>query len=185
MSVQLTQQKDVTWGDETIGLGSDSEDWCNRWANGIIDPTDLDGRDQRSSERRPQITKIQRSSGSWLRSDDHIHTDGALYFGKRICAPQGEIRQKVLTEAHSSVYSIHLGGTKCIRSETTLLVECNEERNRTIRVKMFSVSAGEGRTPDISQTSSTITNSRVEVGAYHHRFCHSINPRPKETMHYG
>jgi len=50
-----------------------------------------------------------------LRSDVRIHTDGALYFGNRICVPQGEIRQKILAEAHSSAYSIYPGGKKCIR----------------------------------------------------------------------
>ena len=41
-----------------------------------------------------------------------IHSDDALYFGNRICAPQGEVRQKILAEAHSSAYSIHSRGTK-------------------------------------------------------------------------
>lgn len=41
-----------------------------------------------------------------------IHSDGALYFGDRICVPKGEVREEVLAEAHSSVYSIHPGGTK-------------------------------------------------------------------------
>jgi len=41
----------------------------------------------------------------------YIH-NGALYFGNKICEPQGELRQKVLAEAHSSAYSIHPGGTK-------------------------------------------------------------------------
>ena len=47
-----------------------------------------------------------------LRSDMSIHADEALYFGNRICVPKGEVREEVLAEAHSSVYSIHPGGTK-------------------------------------------------------------------------
>ena len=47
-----------------------------------------------------------------LRSDVCIRHDGALYFRDKICVPQGEIRQKILAEAHSSASSIHPGGTK-------------------------------------------------------------------------
>jgi len=41
-----------------------------------------------------------------------IDGDGTLYFGDRICVPKGDVRQEVLSEAHNSAYSIHLGGTK-------------------------------------------------------------------------
>ena len=47
-----------------------------------------------------------------LRSDISIQSDGTLYFGNRICVPQGEVRQKVLAEVHSFAYSIHPGETK-------------------------------------------------------------------------
>ena len=47
-----------------------------------------------------------------LRSDVRIHTDGAPYFGNRICVPQVEIRHKVLAEAHNLAYSIHPEGIK-------------------------------------------------------------------------
>ena len=45
-----------------IGLGGDSEDRCKKTVNVIADPADLDGRNPRSSERRSQTTKIQKTS---------------------------------------------------------------------------------------------------------------------------
>jgi len=60
----------------------------------------------------PRFLKFREQMEVGLRSDVRIHTYGALYFRKRICVPQGEIRQKILAEAYSSAYSIHLGGTK-------------------------------------------------------------------------
>jgi len=59
-----------------------------------------------------RLLKFTEQVEEGLRSDVRIYTDGALYFRNRICMPQGEIRQKILTEAHSSAYSIHPGGTK-------------------------------------------------------------------------
>jgi len=47
-----------------------------------------------------------------LSSDICIQSDGTLCFGNRICVPQGEVRQKVIAEAHCSAYSIHPGETK-------------------------------------------------------------------------
>ena len=47
-----------------------------------------------------------------LRSDICMHSDGALYFGNKIYVPQGEVRQKIMAEAHNLAYSIHSGGTK-------------------------------------------------------------------------
>jgi len=47
-----------------------------------------------------------------LRSDMLIHADGTLCFSNKICVPKGEVRQEVLAEAHSSIYSVHPRGTK-------------------------------------------------------------------------
>ena len=60
----------------------------------------------------PRLQKFRSQVEAGLRTDIRIHTDGVLYFGDRICVPQGDVRQKVLAEAHSSPYSIHPGGTK-------------------------------------------------------------------------
>ena len=55
----------------------------------------------------PRSQKFRAQVDAGLRTDIRIHSDGALYFGNRICIPYGEVQQKILTEAHSSAYSIH------------------------------------------------------------------------------
>jgi len=67
-------------------------------------------KEAQKEDPRLQIFRAQVEAG--LRTDICIHPDGALYFGSRLCVPQGEVRQKILEEAHSSAYSIHPGGTK-------------------------------------------------------------------------
>ena len=63
----------------------------------------------------PRLLKFREQVEAGLRSDIRIHTDGTLYFRNRICVPQGEIKQKILAEAHISAYSIHQEEQKCIR----------------------------------------------------------------------
>ncbi|XP_074288764.1 uncharacterized protein LOC141613921 [Silene latifolia] len=42
-----------------------------------------------------------------------IHSDGSLRFGQRWCVPaNGELKKKILTEAHATPYSVHPGGDK-------------------------------------------------------------------------
>jgi len=67
---------------------------------------------RKAQKEDPRLLKFRDQVEAGLRSYVCIHTDGALYFRNRICVPQGEIRQKILAEAHSSAYSIHPGGTK-------------------------------------------------------------------------
>ena len=50
----------------------------------------------------PRLLKFREQVEAGLRSDICIHTDGSLYFRGKIFVPQGEIRQKILAEAHSS-----------------------------------------------------------------------------------
>ena len=47
-----------------------------------------------------------------FRSEFVVHEDGSLRFGSRICVPGGDVREEILREAHSSLYSIYHGGTK-------------------------------------------------------------------------
>jgi len=50
-----------------------------------------------------------------LRQDIVIHVDGLLRFGSRLCVPSGEVRRELLSEAHSSPYSVHPRGIKMYR----------------------------------------------------------------------
>ena len=47
-----------------------------------------------------------------LRSDMVIHKDGSLRFESRLCILTRGIKQELLTDAHSSPYSVHPCGTK-------------------------------------------------------------------------
>ena len=60
----------------------------------------------------PKLQNFIEQVEAGLRTDVHIHMDDVLYYGNKICVPQGEIRQKVLTETHNSAYYIHPGGAK-------------------------------------------------------------------------
>jgi hypothetical protein len=45
-----------------------------------------------------------------------IHEDGSLRFGNRLCVPNDpDLKGENLSEAHNTVYTIHLGGTKMYR----------------------------------------------------------------------
>jgi len=76
-----------------------------------IQPTPLE-KIREAQGRDPKLHEFREQVKAGLRSDMHIHVDGTLRFGNRICVPKGEVRQEVLAEAHSSTYSIHPGGTK-------------------------------------------------------------------------
>jgi len=58
----------------------------------------------------PKLQEFREQVEAGLRTDIHIHPNVTLCFSNRICVPKGEVRHEVLSEAHSSAYSIHLGG---------------------------------------------------------------------------
>ena len=58
-------------------------------------------------------------------------------------------------------------------------MECDEEKDRTICGKMSGMPASESRTAEISRTPSTITDTRIEVGACHNEFRHCATPQSK------
>ena len=58
------------------------------------------------------LQKFRGQVESGLRTDLIVDEDGSLRFGARLCVPKGEVRRKLLEEAHHSPYSIHPGSTK-------------------------------------------------------------------------
>ncbi|XP_020249325.1 uncharacterized protein LOC109826720 [Asparagus officinalis] len=58
------------------------------------------------------LQKCRELAVAGLRSEFVVHEDGSLRFGSRICVPEGDVREEILREAHSSPYSIHPRGTK-------------------------------------------------------------------------
>ena len=54
---------------------------------------------------------------------------GSLYLQNRLCVPDDkELKQKLLFEAHRTVFTMHPGGNKMPGLEIVLLVERNEKR---------------------------------------------------------
>ena len=65
----------------------------------------------------PRLQTFRDQVEAGLRTDICIRPDDALCLGDRLCVPQGEVRQKILAEAHSSAYSIHtLEETRCTKT---------------------------------------------------------------------
>jgi len=55
-----------------------------------IQPTLIDEIEEAQKED-PRLHKVRTQVEMRLRTDVHIHSDGALYFGNRICVPRGKI----------------------------------------------------------------------------------------------
>ena len=64
MVMLLTQQEELLKEMRRLDFDGDSEGQWIHAIDGISDPADIDGGDQRSSERRSQIAEVQRASGS-------------------------------------------------------------------------------------------------------------------------
>ena len=62
-----------------------------------------------------QLQRFRAECESGRRPELSIYPDETLRFGSRLCVPRGDIRQEVMSEAHSSQYSVHHGGTKMYR----------------------------------------------------------------------
>ena len=105
--VQLTQQKELLQKiiklDLMLVQGTDESGQLMTFQ---IQPT-LINEIKEAQKGDPRLQKFRTQVEAGLRTDIRIHSNGALYFSNKIYAPQGEVRQKVLAEAHSSAYSIH------------------------------------------------------------------------------
>ena len=61
----------------------------------------------------PQLQKIRYRLGTTKEEEFFIHTNDSLWFQRRICVPDvKEIKDRILKEAHSSLYTVHPGSTK-------------------------------------------------------------------------
>ncbi|XP_017621777.1 uncharacterized protein LOC108465902 [Gossypium arboreum] len=79
-------------------------------------------------------------------SSFELQDGNVLYFRRRLCVPAGELRDKILREAHSSPFTMHPGSNKMYQElRPFLLVEKDEERYVIVCDSMLSLSAGEGR----------------------------------------
>src|SRR5215468_4063503 len=66
-----------------------------------------------AQQRDPQVKKWQEGLSEEEAKKVQAHSDGWLYYNKRLVVPQtGEVRKQVLKEAHESPYTMHPGSTK-------------------------------------------------------------------------
>ena len=61
----------------------------------------------------PSIEGIKRKVSLGRASEFNIDEQGILWYGERLCVPNvKDLKQQILTESHTTPYSIHPGGTK-------------------------------------------------------------------------
>ena len=65
-----------------------------------------------------------------VKTDYSIKENGEVYYNNKLCVPDDEeVKNKLLYEAHNTILTMHLGGTKMYQEfKTVLLVARNEKR---------------------------------------------------------
>ena len=64
----------------------------------------------------PYLSRLKEEVESGKRTDFALSTEGILKFKDRLCVPDvSDLRKEILTEAHSTPYSVHPGTTKMYR----------------------------------------------------------------------
>ncbi|KAJ6808834.1 uncharacterized protein M6B38_165845 [Iris pallida] len=81
------------------------------WQNLQVQSSLID-RIKEAQQSDPKLQKIWKQTEAGLQTGIRKHPDGSLRFGDRLCVSSGDLRTKVMTEAHNSQYSIHPGSTK-------------------------------------------------------------------------
>ena len=78
----------------------------------ILQPTIMEGM-RGAQELDPDLVRIRETVESGTNTEFSISTDGILNLKGRICIPNDEeLRNQLLTEAHTTPYSVHPGSTK-------------------------------------------------------------------------
>ena len=108
----FTNQKEILQELEEMGI-----EMCRQGSNAIlnamtIQPTLIE--DIKAAQGQdPQLQEIRYRLGTTKEEEFFIHTDDSLWFQRRICVPDvKEIKDKILKEAHSSLYTVHSGSIK-------------------------------------------------------------------------
>nr|GEW82051.1 ribonuclease H-like domain-containing protein [Tanacetum cinerariifolium] len=71
-----------------------------------------------------ELWTVLQKSEEYEQRKFRVDNDGAMWFGDRLCVPSDPtIREVVLSEAHSSPFSIHLGSTKMLRLSINVQVD--------------------------------------------------------------
>ncbi|KAL5547918.1 hypothetical protein UlMin_003149 [Ulmus minor] len=77
-----------------------------------LQPTIFDGI-KGSQELDPILVRLKEEVREGRSKEFHVSSDGILHFKGRLCVPEEpELREQILSEAHSMPYSVHPGATK-------------------------------------------------------------------------
>jgi hypothetical protein len=73
----------------------------------------------------PQLQKMKLMVESSTQSEFCIHEDGSLRFGNGLCVPNDpDLKEEILSKAHNTGYTVHLGGTKMKREIVEYVAQC-------------------------------------------------------------
>ena len=77
-----------------------------------LQPTILDGI-KGSQELDPTLVRLKEDVREGRNKEFQITSEGILHFRGRLCVPEDpELREQIMSEAHSTPYSVHPGATK-------------------------------------------------------------------------
>ncbi|XP_074314945.1 uncharacterized protein LOC141651121 [Silene latifolia] len=115
-----------------------------------------------------------------------IHSDDSLRFSGRWCVPTDEgLRRKILTEAHSTPYSVHSGGDKLykdLKVKEDILVAEHEERGCRVCVSMFSMSESKRLTKSAHFIPMKDAWSKAELAKAYIRYVVMLHGVPKDIV---
>ena len=112
MNCLFTTQKQILKDLEEMGI-----ELCRHSSKTILSaltlqPTLID--DIKAAQGQdPQLQKIRDRMGKTKETEFSVKDDQSLWFRDRLCVPDvKELKEKILKEAHSSLYTAHPGSTK-------------------------------------------------------------------------
>ncbi|GJV97953.1 retrotransposable element Tf2 [Tanacetum coccineum] len=87
--------------------------------------SDVIKKDQRRSRESVELWAIVQNVEDGKHTEFSVDDDGVVWFEDRLCVPNDQaLREKVMTEAHSSPFTIHPGSTKMSKLNIRGLVVC-------------------------------------------------------------
>jgi hypothetical protein len=101
----------------------------------------------------PECAKIKQLLAEGKAKEFCLNEDGLLTHFKQVCVPGiGELRKEIMSKAHHSPYTVHLGGTKMYCDvKGVILVEQYEEGHCEVCRIVFDLPTSKGGTSEASR----------------------------------
>jgi hypothetical protein len=114
----------------------------------------------------PECAKIKQLLKEGKTKEFCLKEDGLLTHFKQVCVlGSGGLRKEIMSEAHCSPYTVHLGGTEMYRDvKRVILVEQYEEGHCEVCGTMSNLPISEGKTSKADRNAQAVTCTEVEVG---------------------